>query len=219
MGSFKLWMEENLRREQQAEVQRIYDLAVKTLLGAAKDQTQLSLSDIEDDGSAGKPPSGKGPQVVFNKLNHAQVFQKLKALGNADLATRADKAQQYLNSSGNSGQVGPKKTVGQLLMMMFGDDALDTYGRHKWKISTPSQPQAPENQAQAGQNALAPPMAQQAPTAPQSQAQPPATPQADPSMGMAPPPGPGSMPPMGPPQPGAPLPSPGGPMPPRRPVG
>jgi hypothetical protein len=214
---FKIWLEQNLRRDQQSEVQKIYDLALQTLLGGAKDQTQLSLSDISDD--SGKSGSSKGPMVVFNKLNKAQVFEKLKALGNPDLQTRADQAQQYLQSSANTQKVGPNKTVGQLMMMLFGDDALNTYGKHQWKSAPQVDLQTPEDNPQASPNALSPPMGQgddQAQLQPNAPLDPNAAPQ---QPGMEQPPLDPAMQQMPPPQPGSPLPNPGGPMPPQPPGG
>jgi hypothetical protein len=212
------------RREVQAKIQRLYDQTVKLLLGAAKDQTHLNLSDIaDDDAGPDSPPQGKGPNVVLKKLQ--PVFQGMKALGDPALGTQADQTMQYLSKVGNDQKVGPKDTVGQLLQRMFGKDALDTYGEKRWKVAAKVEPQQPTQDTNAPQDATAPPQGGEPAAAPAGQ-DPTAAAGADPNaaaqMAQAapmpqPPAGAGTPDPNA--DPTAPLQSPGGPMPKQPPGG
>jgi hypothetical protein len=236
MSVFKNWLlmkqlieqdEQPKRRETQVKIQRLYDQAVKLLLGAAKDQTHLNLSDISDnDAGPDSPPQGKGANVVMKKLQ--PVFQGMKALGDPSLGTQADQAMQYLSTVGNDQKVGPKDTVGQLLQRMFGKDALQTYGDRQWKHTAQSEPQPPTQDTSAPQDATAPPPDQGAVPAadPNAQMDPAmADPNAaaqmpqDPNAAMTPDPNAGMMDPNAPPPPEAPIQSPGGPMPKKPPGG
>lgn len=143
MGSFKFWLEANLRREQQQQVQTLYDLVVKTLLGSASGQTQLSLGDIKDDAGANQPPNPKGSSAALKKLDQAQVFQKLQALNIPDLSTRAHDTQIWLQQI--SKNMSPTATVGGLLNRLFGPDATETYGKHKWTAKPEAPTQPPQN--------------------------------------------------------------------------
>jgi hypothetical protein len=216
------------RREVQAKIQRLYDQAVKLLLGAAKDQTHLNLTDIvDDDAGPGSPPQGKGANVVLKKLQ--PVFQGMKALGDPSLATKADQTMQYLSKVGNDQKVGPKDTVGQLLQRMFGKDALNTYGEKRWKIAAKVEPQEPTQDTNIPQDATAPPPDQVAidpTTYPNAQIDPAMVdpnvaaqmPQ-DPNAAMASALDAGMMDPNAPLPPEAPIQSPGGPMPKKPPGG
>jgi hypothetical protein len=216
------------RREVQAKIQRLYDQTVKLLLGAAKDQTHLNLTDITDDDDVGpdSPPQGKGANVVLKKLQ--PVFQGMKALGDPSLGTQADQTMQYLSKVGNDQKVGPKDTVGQLLQRMFGKDALDEYGEKRWKLAAKVEPQEPTQDTSAPQDATAPPQGGADPAAPPADPNAAADPMAagqmpqDPAAGgMMPDPMAGMDPNAAPPaDPNvAPLQSPGGPTPKKPPGG
>lgn len=240
MSVFKNWLlmkqlieqdEQPKRRDTQVKIQRLYDQAVKLLLGAASDQTHLNLSDITDnDAGPDSPPQGKGANVVMKKLQ--PVFQGMKALGDPSLGTQADQAMQYLSKVGNDQKVGPKDTVGQLLQRMFGKDALQTYGERQWKHMAQVEPKQPTQDTAAPQDATAPPPDQAGsmdPTAdPNAQMDPMADPNAaaqmpqDPNAAMTPAPDAGMMDPNAAPPPdpnAAPMQSPGGPMPKKPPGG
>jgi hypothetical protein len=133
-----------LRRRTHEQVQKLYDLTVKSLLGAAKDQFHLSLSDISDDQAGpGTPPTHKGPQVVLKKLTDGQVFQKLQQIGDTELAQRASETQNWLSKVAHDQRIGPKDTVGELLNRLFGKDAVEIYGQRKWQSQPMMQQQAP----------------------------------------------------------------------------
>lgn len=241
MSVFKNWLlmkqlieqeEQPKRRETQVKIQRLYDQAVKLLLGAAKDQTHLNLSDISDnDSGPDSPPQGKGANVVMKKLQ--PVFQGMKALGDPSLGTQADQTMQYLSKVGNDQKVGPKDTVGQLLQRMFGKDALQTYGDRQWKNTAQVEPQQPTQDTSAPQDATAPPPDQAgadpmmggdpnaAPVDPMMGGDPNAAAQMpqDPNAAMTPDPNAGMMDPNAAPPPEAPIQSPGGPMPKKPPGG
>lgn len=207
------------RREVQVKIQRLYDQAIKLLLGSAKDQTHLNLSDIsDDDAGPGSPPQGKGPNVVMKKLQ--SVFQGMKALGDPDLGTQADQTMQYLSKVGNDQKVGPKDTVGQLLQRMFGQDALQTYGERQWKSAAKVEPQEPTQDTSAPQDATAPPQGGDAAApAPQDPNATGAMPPVDPNAAAQMPPDPTGMTPAPADPNAAPIPSPGGPMPKKPPGG
>jgi hypothetical protein len=233
---FKTWIEQvlleddqPLRKQQQEQVGKLYQQVVQLLLGGAKNQTNLSLSDIEDDSSGpGSPPVKKGAQVVLAKLEKAQVFNRIDSLQIPSLTQRAHDVQNYLQKIANDQQVGPKDTVGELLNKLFGDNAVELYGKGLWKASPGANQQPPEDNQTPPDNATTPPVSQDQPPPPA-----PAAPQSNPSAGGMPPPmgappmpgqpPAGGMPPMPgmPPQPGMPpdptqmLQSPGGPLPPR----
>jgi hypothetical protein len=234
MSVFKNWLimkrlleQEDLqpqpkRRDVQAKIQRLYDQTVKLLLGSAKDQTHLSISDIaDDDAGPDSPPQGKGANVVLKKLQ--PVFNGMKALGDPDLGTKADQAVSYLSQVGNDGKVGPKDTVGQLLQRMFGKDALDTYGEKRWKMAAPVNQQQPKPDQSAPQDATAPPQGADAGADPMAGADPNAMAGGDPNAAAQMAAGaPQQQPPAGagvPDPNAAPLQSPGGPMPPKPPGG
>ncbi len=204
MKTFKIWLEHAFTRDQNTKIQQIYDIAIKLLLGSARDQTHLSLSDIEDDSAeSGKPPTQKGAMVALKKLNSAQVFQKIEKIGDVDLTQRSQEVQKWLTKVAQDQNVGPKDTVGELMNRLFGSDAIETYGKHTWQSKAQVEPQSPKNNfppqqqpdPQMGQTP--PDMGQQAP----QMGQPPAQPGMTPDM-------------MG----GGPLQSPGGPMPPKPPM-
>jgi hypothetical protein len=221
-------LENKLNRANQQVVQRLYDATTKLLLGAAKDQLNVPLSDIEDDtGSDGKPPTNKGPKVALEKLSNAQIFQKLQAIGDPELAARANQAQNWLQKIANDQTVGPKDTVGGLLDQMFGHGSAQTYGNHTWKSTASTPTQQPQNNQVPGDTATSAPMAQQlAPPPPAAGGAPmppppaggaapmpdPNAPPVDPAMGQAPPqPDPND--------PATPPTTPNGPLPPKPPGG
>lgn len=147
MKPFRIWIEHQLQRDQQANVQKIYDMTIKQLLGSARDQLHLSLSDIEGEAQPGKPPGKKGPMVVLDKLNGAQIFDRLQGMGNVDLTRRAQETQTWLSQAANDQRVGPKDTVGELLNRLFGKDATEVYGNRTWQATAQTQPQVPQNNA------------------------------------------------------------------------
>lgn len=134
MKTFNLWLEEILQRNQQEQIQKIYDLTVKQLLGAAKDQYHISLNDIEADASAGSPPQQNGAIVVLDKLNRGQIFNRIQSLGDTKLARQAQDTQSWLTQVANKQNVGSQGTVGELLNRLFGDNALDIYGKRQWEL-------------------------------------------------------------------------------------
>lgn len=198
MKPFRIWIEQSLRRDSQEKVQKIYDMTVKQLLGSAKDQYHLALSDIEDDAAEhGQPPAKKGAMAVLDKLNGIQVFNRLQSLGDTNLARQAQETQTWLSTVANDQKIGSKGTVGELLNRLFGKDATETYGKRTWQ----SQATAPQNNdlvpQQPPQNS---PPAPEMPPEPQTQQQP-QTPMMTPDM-------------MG----TGPLQTPNGPMPPKPPM-
>ncbi len=218
MGTFKTWLlEENdqpLRRDEREKVASLYDQVVRLLLGGAKDQTHLSLSDISDDApERGQPPKTRGPSVVLEKLQKSGLFDKIAKLGNPQLVRRSEEVQRYLQQVGTDQKVGPSDTVGQLLNKLFGDDAVEMYGKGLYKTQPMAPKQAPRNDAKdrIPDDATTSPMSAQQEPNPQDQGQ---NPQ-EPAPAMPP-----QQNPMMPPQPEQDLPtSPMGPMPPRPPGG
>lgn len=225
MRHFRIWLEEDMQRQQQQQIQKLYDLTVQQLLGSARDQTHLNLSDIRDDDNSDGPPTNKGAMVAFKKLQKAHVFDRLKNLGNPKLAARAAETENYLQKVSNDQVVGPKDTVGQLLNRLFGDDAVDNYGKRDWKTS-PNFSQSKPKEDLSPQQAT-PNMPQQTPMPMQPPASAPGVmpTQTPPPMGLPPempqqppmPTTPDQQPPLDTNQ--LPLQSPGGPMPPKPPGG
>ena len=205
MRTFKTWLTEHtLTRDQNSQIQKLYDSIIRLLLGSARDQTHLSLSDIEDDSAAnGKPPTQKGAMVALNKLNSAQIFQKIEQMGDMELTRKAHETQNWLNKVAQDQNVGPKDTVGELMNRLFGAGAVETYGDRTWVGKAQVQPQVPRNNN--------PPQQMQPPQDPNQAAPQPQQPVPDPNMQ----PDPNMTPDM---QGTGPLQSPGGPMPPKPPM-
>jgi hypothetical protein len=229
---FKSWMEsvileqeKPLRREQQQQVEKIYNQVIQLLLGGAKDQTHLSLSEIEDDSSTSeRPPSPKGAMVVLKKLEKNQIFNQIDKLQIPSLTQRSHEVQTYLQKIANDQKVGPKDTVGGLLNKLFGDNAVELYGKGRWKSAPTAPSQKPDGNAktQMTPDATAPPTEDPG-VNPAANPMPTPSPGA-PMPGMPPMPQGGQMPPMPgmppmPQDPTQPLQSPGGPMPPMPPGG
>jgi hypothetical protein len=226
---FKTWYilseaEQPLRKQQQAEVEKLYQNVLKALsLGGAKNITNMSLSDVVDDDSGpDSPPIKKGAMVVKSKLEKSGVFNQMMKM--PTLMQRAGDVQNYLQKIANDQQVGPKDTLGELLNKMFGPNAVELYGKGLWKTAPSPTPHAPQNSAQATPDAVAPPMSNDLPppggAPPAMPGEPP--PGGAPPMGGAPPPGtapPGMAPMPGMPPPNQALQSPGGKTPPLPPGG
>lgn len=225
MKTFRAWFNETvllsetaLPRVKQQEVQRIYDTVTKLLLGAAKEQLHVPLSDISDDeGADGQPPQNKGPKVALQKLSDAQVFTKLQQLGDPDMAHRANDAMNWLQKIASDQTIGPQDTVGGLLDKMFGPDSARTYGQHKWKVAPKTPTQTPQDSGAQPTDATSVPMAQQLGPAPAPAPAPmpgpmpmPGVPPVDPNAAAAPQPAPED--------PNMPT-TPNGPMPPKPPGG
>lgn len=215
---FKTWIlleqDKPLRKEQQERVEKLYQDVFKALqLAGDTTQTQKSLSDIQDNNVGPDSPPRKGPMVVLKKLEQAQIFNRIEQLQIPSLTQRAHDVQNYLQKIANDQQIGPADTLGQLLNKLFGDNAVELYGKGLWKTSPGPNQQAPEDNAQdqATPDATAPSMSADQP--------PPSPPGGMPPPGGAPVPPPpmGGPPPMPGMPPGAPLQSPGGPMPPKPP--
>lgn len=159
MKPFKIWIEHSLRRDTQTKVQRIYDMTVKQLLGSARDQYHLALSDIEDDAAEqGRPPTKKGAMAVLDKLNGAQIFNRLQALGDTNLSRQAQETQTWLSTVANDQRIGSKGTVGELLNRLFGKDATETYGKRTWQSQATAPQQPPQNNAPPPEQEQPPPM-------------------------------------------------------------
>jgi hypothetical protein len=164
MGAFQIWIETGapFRRQTEQKVQRIYDDVIQRLLGAAQEQYHIPLDAIGGEKRPGEPPVRRGATTVLKKLEDAQVFRKLQELGDPEFTQKAGETQLWLQRMGNDQQIGPKASVVDLLKHLFGDDAIETYGKGKFRNLPTPQPAVPQQQTPAP----APAPVQQAPQQP-----------------------------------------------------
>lgn len=177
MSRFRLWFEQDLklRREQQQQVQKIYDNVVQALVGSAPDNAYTTpISDIQDRNTQPGQPPEKGARLVLKKLESTHIFDKLRQLQIPQLERQATQTQMWLQHIGDPERAtGPKNSVGDLLNRLFGPNATEVYGQHKWQLSpkpdtsnTPTQPASPQATPPPPPDQQSP-MSQQPPPMPQ----------------------------------------------------
>jgi|APSaa5957512535_1039671.scaffolds.fasta_scaffold80702_2 hypothetical protein len=161
---FKNWVEEYGRNKEE-EIRDLWNLAFKELeiggLDRAK-SAKMSLKDI----TAGGEREESANSTVMNRLGN--VFERLKSLGDRELAQNVETAMQWLGKAeGSHGDTNaPVKNVEGLMRRLFGDERFSTLlnsedmaSDSEPQMKVPAAQQFPDQQGGEGQQFPADPAA------------------------------------------------------------
>jgi hypothetical protein len=122
-----------------------------------EDAASESLSKINFGRQSGEKTTFKGKKAVLKRLANGQIFDKLKQVGDPELAKTVERAEQWLGTEESEPEhsSNASTTVGELLKMLFGQKYFDSFigsDFPKDNAKAKVQPQAPKTPDQGAPN-------------------------------------------------------------------
>jgi hypothetical protein len=128
---FRVWLE-NKEQEKQKMLQGIWADTFKALgVGGLSDEdaAQQSLSKITFNQRSPEEQHNvfKGKQAVSKRLENGQIFSRLKAIQDPDIAKQVEDTRRWLDTKNSESSANASTTISVLLQKLFGQETFEKF--------------------------------------------------------------------------------------------